>query len=179
MKSKRINQNKTGRANSVEHASEFIPAQSDMSLDQKKNESEAILAQWQTCVEMANSISQRRDTMNNWFITLNAAIASFVPSDLSSKSFSSLIVGICLCYLWNRIIENYKVLNESKFFIINELEKKLPVRPFTQEWDIIQEKKKRRMYKDSTTFEKWLPIVFGIIYIVNFSVIVVNNLSSN
>ena len=35
---------------------------------------EVILAQWQTCVEMANSISQRRDMMNNIFVTLNLAI---------------------------------------------------------------------------------------------------------
>ena len=26
---------------------------------------ESLLAQWQTCVEMANSVSSRRDTMNN------------------------------------------------------------------------------------------------------------------
>ena len=29
------------------------------------DKTEIILAQWQTCVEMANSVSQRRDTMNN------------------------------------------------------------------------------------------------------------------
>lgn len=28
---------------------------------------EALLSQWQTCVEMANSVSQRRDSMNNLF----------------------------------------------------------------------------------------------------------------
>lgn len=27
---------------------------------------ELILSQWQTCVEMANSVSQRRDSMNNY-----------------------------------------------------------------------------------------------------------------
>lgn len=37
---------------------------------EKKKESgtdeAVILAQWQTCVEMANSVSQRRDTMNKF-----------------------------------------------------------------------------------------------------------------
>jgi len=33
---------------------------------------ELLLAQWQTCVEMANSISQRRDTMNNIFYNLKS-----------------------------------------------------------------------------------------------------------
>ena len=38
------------------------------------NDREIILAQWQTCVEMANSVSQRGDTMNNIFIKLNLAL---------------------------------------------------------------------------------------------------------
>ena len=42
------------------------------------NKSELILAQWQTCVEMANSVSQRRDSMNNIFITLNLAILATI-----------------------------------------------------------------------------------------------------
>ena len=33
-----------------------------------------ILAQWQTCVDMANATSQRRDSMNNLFATLNIAL---------------------------------------------------------------------------------------------------------
>lgn len=37
------------------------------------DKTDVILAQWQTCVEMANSVSQRRDTMNNIFVTLNLA----------------------------------------------------------------------------------------------------------
>lgn len=35
---------------------------------------ETLLTQWQTCVEMANAVSQRRDAMNNLFVTLNLAI---------------------------------------------------------------------------------------------------------
>lgn len=30
----------------------------------KEDKIEVILAQWQTCVEMANSVSQRRDSFN-------------------------------------------------------------------------------------------------------------------
>ena len=45
-------------------------------MDSHKNNLEIILAQWQTCVEMANSVSQRRDTTNNVFITINLAIVA-------------------------------------------------------------------------------------------------------
>ncbi|MDO4650165.1 MAG: hypothetical protein Q4B26_16110 [Eubacteriales bacterium] len=44
----------------------------------QEDKTEMILVQWQTCVDMANSISQRRDSMNNIFITLNLAIIAAV-----------------------------------------------------------------------------------------------------
>lgn len=47
-------------------------------LGNTKDDTEILLGEWQTCVEMANSISQRRDSMNNLFITLNLAITTAV-----------------------------------------------------------------------------------------------------
>ena len=47
-------------------------------LGNTKDDTEILLSEWQTCVEMANSISQRRDSMNNLFITLNLAITTAV-----------------------------------------------------------------------------------------------------
>jgi hypothetical protein len=39
-----------------------------------KENIEVLLAQWQTCVEMANAVSERRDNMNNLFVTVNLAL---------------------------------------------------------------------------------------------------------
>ena len=57
-------------------------------MDCKKNV-DVILAEWQTCVEMANSVSQRRYSMNNIFVTLNLAVITAV-SFTSSIPFSIL-----------------------------------------------------------------------------------------
>lgn len=38
---------------------------------EQEDKDQDVLAIWQTCVEMANGVSQRRDTMNNLFVTLN------------------------------------------------------------------------------------------------------------
>ena len=46
-------------------------------MSKRKPNEDLILAQWQTCVEMANSVSQRRDTMNNVFITLITSCGFF------------------------------------------------------------------------------------------------------
>lgn len=39
-------------------------------MENTTEDKELLLNQWQTCVDMANSVSQRRDNMNNIFITL-------------------------------------------------------------------------------------------------------------
>lgn len=124
---------------------------------------EIILAQWQTCVEMANSISQRRDTMNNIFVTLNLAIIAAVSISWNIKSLFILVAGIIVCYIWLLFIRNYKLLNTEKFNVINSIEKNLPVQPFNDEWEKLKNNKK---YTDGTKLEKILPIMFIILYIV-------------
>lgn len=124
---------------------------------------ETILAQWQTCVEMANSISERRDSMNNIFITINLALIAAVSFTFDMKSIFILSAGIILCILWRLFIRNYKELNTAKFKVIYELENKLPFKPFKNEWELLKESKK---YKEGTELEKILPWMFGIIYAV-------------
>lgn len=114
---------------------------------------EIVLAQWQTCVEMANSVSQRRDTMNNIFVTLNLAIVAAISINWDMKSLFILVAGIVVCVIWLLFIRNYKLLNTEKFNVINEIEKKLPVKPFNDEWKKLE---RNKQYKDSTRLEKTL-----------------------
>lgn len=99
-------------------------------MENNESKNEILLAQWQTCVEMAKSISQRRDTMNNIFITLNLAIMAAVSIVWDIKSILILGAGIVVCVLWLLFIRNYKQLNSAKFDIINSIEKNLPSQPF-------------------------------------------------
>lgn len=132
-----------------------------------------ILAQWQTCVEMANTVSQRRDAMNNIFITLNLAIITAVSVTWELKSLLVLTAGIVTCVLWHFFIRNYKALNTEKFNVINALEEKLPVKPFQDEWDKL---KRNERYMDGTKLEMVLPIAFSIIYIVAIILILAQKL---
>ena len=134
---------------------------------------ELILAQWQTCVEMANTVSQRRDAMNNIFITLNLAIITAVSVTWELKSLLVLTAGIVTCVLWHFFIRNYKELNTEKFRVINTLEGKLPVKPFHDEWNRLKENEK---YMDGTKLEMVLPIAFAIIYIVAIILILAQKL---
>ena len=133
------------------------------------DKTEIILAQWQTCVEMANSVSQRRDTMNNIFVTSNLAIIAAVSITWDLKSLFILATGIVICIIWILFIRNYKLLNTEKFNVINDIEKKLPVKPFNDEWKKLKSNKK---YRDSTKLENTLPIMFIVLYVIAIAAIV-------
>ena len=122
-----------------------------------------LIQQWQTCVEMANTVSQRRDTMNNLFVTLNLALTAAISLLWDVKTLSLLISGIILCILWTHSIENFKHLNAEKFRVIFLLEERMTLQPFQREWDYLQFNKK---YQDGTKLESWLPKLFIGLYIV-------------
>lgn len=121
-----------------------------------------LLEQWKTCVQMANSISERRLKTNSVYITINSAIFAF-------NSFNNIqniilpIIGITVCILWFFSVESYRKLNEVKYDIINKLEKHLPATPFAYEWNLIKDNNK---YKSFTKLEMILPWVFIIIYLI-------------
>lgn len=96
------------------------------------------LAQWQTCVEMANAVSARRDNLNNLFVTVNLALAAAISLVWDVKTIVLLAAGVIECIIWGTFIINYKNLNSAKFAVITELEKQLPVQPFMDEWKIVK-----------------------------------------
>lgn len=132
--------------------------------DKQDNLTEIKLAQWQTCVEMANAVSERRDNMNNLFVTVNLALAAAISFVWSVKTITLLAAGVIECIIWAAFINNYKNLNRAKFAIIAELEKQLPTQPFNDEWKIVKEKK----YIRSTKLELIMPIAFIVLYVVLF-----------
>lgn len=126
---------------------------------------ESLLAQWQTCVEMANSVSARRDTMNNLFVTLHLALVTTVAVIWDSKAFPLLGLGCILCLLWFISIKNYRKLNQAKYDVIGEIEKQLPAQPFNDEWNNV---KGKRFYIEGTHIEMCMPILFFMSYFVIF-----------
>ena len=102
---------------------------------------EALLAQWQTCVEMANAVSERRDTMNNLFVTLNLAIIAAISFMWDTKTLALLIAGIIVCAVWILFIRNFRELNKAKFDVINKIESLLPVSVFDDEWTYLRKAK--------------------------------------
>lgn len=145
---------------------------SEKAQSSKQNSAEdkdTLLAQWQTCVEMANAISERRDAMNNLFVTLNLAIVAAISFMWDTKTIFLLIAGIIVCVVWFLFIQNFRELNKAKFKVINKIESRLPIKAFDDEWRYL---KKSRKYIEGTKLEKVMPVTFGLLYIGIFLFIV-------
>ena len=129
-----------------------------------------LLEQWKTCVEAANSISQRRDAMNNLMATISIAVLAAISILWDAKSLILSFAGIALCMFWIRLIHYYKRLNTAKYDVILELEQSLPAQPFKDEWGLLCAEQKHR---EGTKLETWLPIAFAVAYAVIIVVIIV------
>lgn len=129
----------------------------------RNDDNSAILEQWKTCAELANAITEKRNSANMTFITLNTAI-------LAVNSFSAVfidavlaVIGIIISVLWLCTVNSYLKLSKAKYDVILELEKRLPKQPFRDEWELLANKYN---YTGLMYFEKWLPIVFCILFVI-------------
>ena len=123
----------------------------------------AVLEQWKTCVEMANSNTEKRNNANNLFITINAALFAVVTFAGDYKSILLSSVGIIVSILWLNSIRSYKQLSQVKYDIINTVEKKLPLAPFSAEWEKLNYE---HNYVGLTKIERFLPWLFLSLYAV-------------
>jgi hypothetical protein len=136
---------------------------------------EHVLEQYKLYVEMADRISARRNLANTFFLTLHTAIISAVgftyekgPA-LENRYFILLPLAaiLALCYTWWRMVKSYRQLNTAKYQVVGEFETRLPARPYySAEWKAIGEGKNPKLYLPLTHVENWVPIIFGLIYIV-------------
>ena len=121
-------------------------------------------------VGMAEAISDRRQTANTFFLTLNTGIVAawgflFEKSpDLWHRDIL-MIAGMGICYAWYRLIRSYKDLNTAKFKVIHEIEKELPLSPLDAEWEAVGRGERKDLYLPFTDIEPMIPRVFGLLYI--------------
>ncbi|ATW26724.1 RipA family octameric membrane protein [Candidatus Formimonas warabiya] len=132
-----------------------------------------IIEQYKLYVEMMDRVSQRRMTANTFFITTNSALLtlfSLFKSTVCNWGILISAVGIIITLSWYYIINSYKQLNTGKFKVIHDLETCLPMSLYHYEWKILEEGKNQEKYWPLSHVECYVPIAFGIIYLVLFVV---------
>jgi hypothetical protein len=132
-----------------------------------------ILEQYKLYVEMADRASARRLAANSFFVTVNAAILGIAGAVLAREGSSlspfpywpASLAGAILCWAWLRIIRSYRGLNTAKFAVINEIEKRLPIRPYSAEWEAMGRGEDSKRYKPLSHVEIAVPWVFLVVHI--------------
>lgn len=128
---------------------------------------EILFEQYKLYVEMANDVSERRDKTNKFYVTLMSLLLT-VFSIISSITNNWIIfiipltIMILISIVWMKNIKSYATLNQGKFDVINEIEKKLPSKGFTIEWELM----KVYDYKNLTKIEKNIPLTILILSMV-------------
>ncbi len=124
-------------------------------------------------VVTAEKISDRRQSNNSFFLTLNTAIIAVVSYlQLGKETGKSIelywlisLSGIIVCYAWHRLIKSYKQLNSGKFKIVNLIEKNLPIAPYDAEWEALGRGRNHQLFIPFNKIETIVPWLFMGIHI--------------
>lgn len=136
-------------------------------------ESDLVFDLYKLMVASSESLVERRQGVNTFFLTLNGALVSGMGLVVGKHGQSKLIalgiltlslVGMVLAYAWRSLLTSFGQLNTGKFKVINRLEKFLPAAIYAAEWKALGEGKQPKLYRSFTERESWIPLLFFIVY---------------
>lgn len=119
-------------------------------------------------VEKADKISERRQSANSFFLTINTTIVglvSYLQLDKKESNFSIFycLIGVAamiICFMWYRLVLSYKQLNSGKFKVVHLIEQKLPLAPYDAEWEMLGRGEDPKKYLPFSHIEIFVPLVF-------------------
>ncbi len=120
-------------------------------------------------------ISERRQSANSFFLSINTVIVGLVGYFQSSSNekppeFYLLIslAGMLICYMWYRSVKSYKQINSGKFKVIHQIEQNLPIAPYDAEWEMLGRGEDPKKYLPFTHIEIFVPWVFFGLHVFVF-----------
>lgn len=130
-------------------------------------DNQILFEQYKLFVEMANDVSERRDRTNKFYATLMSLLLTIfgIISSITKEwiiFIIPLLLMILISWVWMKNIQSYSTLNRGKFDVINEIEKQLPAKGFTIEWELME----LYNYQELTKVEKKVPLIILIISII-------------
>ena len=124
--------------------------------------------------ELADRVSQRREGANRLYVSLLAAMVTFLAVSIRF-GVGNLPVGVMLgaagvfgallSLSWFFVLRSYRQLNSGKFRALHELETKLVYPFFTTEWELLAEGRERKRYWKLTVVETGLPWIFFALFV--------------
>lgn len=130
-----------------------------------------VLEQYKLAVEMADRVSARRGTANLFYLSIQTTLltaAGLTYTTVQHASwYSTLTLALTGCTIsgaWWRQLTSYKLLNQAKFAVINAMEDRLPVKVFSDEWEIL--KHQTSSYIELGAVERVVPWLFAALQIL-------------
>lgn len=137
---------------------------------------QATLDLYKLHADLADRVSARRATANAFFLTVQTsliAVVGLVTADLTNESaWVRLVItlaGILLSACWWLSLRVYRQLNTAKFEVLQEVEKGLPIKVFTDEWAKLQTSPKPR-FAELGRVERKVPWIFAALWVAMFLV---------
>ncbi|MDE0326675.1 MAG: hypothetical protein OXN27_22330 [Candidatus Poribacteria bacterium] len=138
------------------------------------NEKQELLEIYKLHAELADSVSKQRATANRFYILVLSGLAVLFSTFLQRKNGVPLgwimigfgAFGVLLALAWYIVIRSYCQLNSGKFQVLLALEEKLAYPFFKREWKLLGEGKDSKSYWKLTAVETFVPIIFGICFVV-------------
>lgn len=134
--------------------------------------------QYSLMVQSWESLINRRQTVNNIYLTGNAtilaAIGVFIGNIRDVGATPSLYGAMILSFLgsllsvnWHQTIVSYGTLSQAKSKVVLALETFLPAKLFDTEWAVLESKK----YRSTTRSDKQASQFFILLFIVLFCIL--------
>ncbi|MDA7845357.1 hypothetical protein N9A04_00735 [Rickettsiales bacterium] len=110
----------------------------------------------------SNSLTGTRTVINAAFIAGNVTLLNSAIQ--INVVFFVSIISIALCILWIKILNFFKHLNSAKIDLLKKMEEEIGFDFYQQEYNLYTHKGGVSLIE----FEKWIPIIFIVIYVVQF-----------
>lgn len=130
-----------------------------------------VLEQYKLAVEMADRVSARRGTANLFFLSIQTTLLTASGLAYTAMQnvawYSTVTIALTGCAIsgaWWRQLRSYRLLNHAKFVVINAMEEQLPVKVFSDEWEIL--KSRSSSYVELGAVERVVPWVFAVLQIL-------------
>ena len=122
-------------------------------------------------VEMADRVSQRRQTANSFYLSVDTLLVSgsaYIGATAPNLKNAMIITaaGVATSLLWVRGIESYRSLNNAKFVVIQGIEQRLCEKPYTDEWARIDPALHDKKHRPFHSTERFVPFLFMAVFVI-------------
>ena len=128
-------------------------------------------------VGSSESLVQRRQSVNTFFLTINGALLTASGLIVQSAQDEKMgawgvavlaVAGLILCGAWRSLITSLGQLNRGKFKVINTMERHLKSAIYAAEWEALGRGEDPKVYRSFTSREIWVPTALLALHAITF-----------